>query len=97
VSEAREATAPDSAERRRVELVQQGLLYTSNVCLMIEHLAGTEAGKADARKAFDAEWQTQAPYFAELAKSRYFGMAQNVTRLMPALKSIERKGKKVGQ
>lgn len=83
-------TAPEgSPERRRIAVVQQGLEYTRHVCELIDGVS--KSGKRD---AYEVEWKKQAPYFAQIASSPYFGMAQNITHLTPALRGIERRGRK---
>ena len=85
LAEARNATASDSAERRRLELVQQGLEYTQHVCSIIAHLSDPGAPAT-----LNTEWKKQPPYFVELARNPYFGMAHNLTKLRPALLHIHR-------
>jgi hypothetical protein len=80
------ATATGSPERQRVELVQAGLEYTRRVCAMIAHIADPNAGAT-----YNSEWKTQAAYFAGLARDRYFGTEQNLTKLTPALQILERR------
>jgi hypothetical protein len=89
LTEALQIAPADSPERRRIELVQQGLEYTRHVCGLIEGVS-----KSDQRNAYEAEWKKHAPYFAQIASSPYFGTAQNITHLTPALRGIERRGRK---
>ncbi|MBI5395533.1 MAG: DUF4838 domain-containing protein [Verrucomicrobia bacterium] len=81
--EARDATAPDSLQRRRVELNLLGLDYTRRVCRLIADIRDSSD-----RKRHDTEWRKQAPYFAELAKNPYLGVTRNVAQLTPALRKI---------
>ena len=89
VNEARDATAADSMERRRVELVLRALDYSEHVCAMIANLSDpqTPVSYAD-------EWKRQSGYFSTLMRDPYFGAAQNLTKLSPALKTIERREKR---
>jgi len=83
LSEAREATLPNSPERRRVELNLLGLDYTRRVCRLIADIRDSRD-----RRPYETEWRKHAPYFAELAKNRYFGVSRNLTTLLPALRKI---------
>jgi hypothetical protein len=83
LSEACDATAPGSLERRRVELNLLGLDYTRRVCRLI-----TDIRDSRDRKPYDTKWRKQAPRFAELAKNPYLGVTRNVAALMPALRKI---------
>jgi hypothetical protein len=83
LSEARDATAPGSPERRRVELNLLGLEYTRLVCRLI-----TDTRDSKDRKPYETEWRKAAPRFAEFAKNRHFAIAHSLTRLTPALQKI---------
>ena len=89
---ARDASADGSPERQRIDLVRLGLEYSKRVCGLFSSISASHD-----RSAYDTEWKSEAPFFAELAKNRWFGTAQNLTNLTPALKSLARRERKSGK